>query len=141
MGRGTNLDPPKNRTRTMQASERTYRNGQGSRESSVDRTVDLSVYTDNSNASDGRLTLDDLEVTNYAVDDLDLEKRRPVSATEGAFQNLSVSLNVGQRKKLVARPRQEGRPGSARSRIPIPVGRRNHARSPSPFFRNRFLQL
>jgi len=125
---------PKVRTKKISAAERTFRNGQGSRESSTDRTLDISVYSKKSNQSEDRLTLDDLEDEKYAQDDLTISKR-PSSAAETAFQNLSVSLNGGHRTKV--KPRKENRPGSSRSRIPIPIRRANYdGRSPSPFFRN-----
>lgn len=120
----------------MTSAERTYGRGQGSRESSVDRTLEISVY-DDSSQGDSRLTLDDLEPSQYAQDDLYVPKR-PNSAAEKSLQNLSLSVNSGVRR-LKANPRQEMRPGSSRSRIPVPVARNNNnTRSPSPFFRNGF---
>lgn len=131
-GRNAHSDPPINRTRKMTSAERTYGRGQGSRESSVDRTLEISVY-DDSSQGDSRLTLNDLEPSQYAQDDLYVPKR-PNSAAEKSLQNLSLSVNSGVRR-LKANPRQEMRPGSSRSRIPVPVARNNNnTRSPSPFF-------
>lgn len=136
--RGVHSDPSKTRTKKMTSSERTYRSGQGSRESSQDRTADMSIYRKSSaDLYSDRLTLDDLEVRNCTRNDVELSKR-PASASANAFENLSVSLNMGKltptSHKSSIKPRQETRPGSSRSRIPIPVGRMN--RSPSPFFSN-----
>ena len=104
----------------------------------MDRTVDLSVYSIKSNSAHGdHLTLEDLEMSHYAADDIKLTK--PSSVSENAFQNLSLSLNNGGQPIKMIKPRQETRPGSSRSRIPIPVGRGTNGRSASPFFRNRFI--
>lgn len=124
----------------MTSSERTYRSGQGSRESSQDRTADMSIYRKSSaDLYSDRLTLDDFEVQNCTRDDVELSKR-PASASANAFENLSISLNMGKltptSHKSNIIPRQETRPGSSRSRIPIPVGRMN--RSTSSFFRKGF---
>ena len=123
----------------MTSAERTYSRGQGSRESSIDRTLEISVYEEpkiyNPDRGDGRLTIDDLELSQYAADDLQIPKR-PNSAVEKSLQNLSMSVNTGVARRLKANPRQEMRPGSSRSRIPVPVQRNNNTRSPSPFFRN-----
>lgn len=135
IGRTFHSDPPKTRTKKMTSSERTFQNGQGSRESSMDRTVDLSVYSIKSNSAHGdHLTLEDLEMSHYAADDIKLTK--PSSVSENAFQNLSLSLNNGGQPIKMIKPRQETRPGSSRSRIPIPVGRGTNGRSASPFFSN-----
>jgi len=97
-----------------------------SRESSQDRKTNMKVYRDD------RLTLEDLEpATKGANSSL---TKRPKSAVEMAAQSLSVSLH-GVTGELV-KPRIESRPGSSRSRIPVPVGRRANTRSPSPFFSN-----
>lgn len=97
-----------------------------SRESSQDRKINMKVYRDD------RLTLEDLEpATKDANSRL---TNRPKSAAEMAAQSLSVSLH-GVTGELV-KPRIESRPGSSRSRIPVPVGRRVNTRSPSPFFSN-----
>ena len=98
--------------------------GKTSRESSQDRKVNMKVYRDD------RLTLEDLGTT---TKDEKAPTKRPKSAAEMALQSLSVSLH-GVTGELV-KPRMEARPGSARSRIPVPVGRRVNTRSPSPFFR------
>ncbi|CBY33108.1 unnamed protein product [Oikopleura dioica] len=97
-----------------------------SRESSQDRKTNMKVYRDD------RLTLEDLEPATKGVNS-SLTKR-PKSAVEMAAQSLSVSLH-GVTGELV-KPRIESRPGSSRSRIPVPVGRRANTRSPSPFFSN-----
>ena len=98
-----------------------------SRESSQDRKTNMKVYRDD------RLTLEDLEpATKDNLANSRLTKR-PKSAAEMAAQSLSVSLH-GVTGELV-KPRMESRPGSSRSRIPVPVGRRVNTRSPSPFFR------
>ncbi|CAG5113525.1 Oidioi.mRNA.OKI2018_I69.chr2.g7626.t2.cds [Oikopleura dioica] len=99
--------------------------GKTSRESSQDRKVNMKVYRDD------RLTLEDL---GSSTKDEKAPTKRPKSAAEMALQSLSVSLH-GVSGELV-KPRMEARPGSARSRIPVPVGRRVNTRSPSPFFSN-----
>ena len=96
-----------------------------SRESSQDRKNNMKVYRDD------RLTLDDLEPA--TKDASSRVTKRPKSAAEMAAQSLSVSLH-GVTGELV-KPRLESRPGSSRSRIPVPVGRRVNTRSPSPFFK------
>lgn len=96
-----------------------------SRESSQDRKTNMKVYRDD------RLTLEDLEPA--TKDASSRVTKRPKSAAEMAAQSLSVSLH-GVTGELV-KPRIESRPGSSRSRIPVPVGRRVNTRSPSPFFK------
>ena len=124
----TTKTPRTKRLSSQESMSRGKSAGTSSRESSQDRKVNMKVYRDD------RLTLEDLEpATKEATSKANSNSKRPKSAAEMALQSLSVSLH-GVSGELV-KPRMESRPGSARSRIPVPVGRRINARSPSPFFR------
>jgi len=113
------------RTRRLTTKEPTFKSTR-SRESSTERILDDKNQNRNRSRSyepktrtkqmtldpdDIELTLDDLETK--IIDDSVVNRQH-----QQAFQNLSLSF--GDRK---AKPRQESRPGSSRSRIPIPTSR------------------
>jgi len=127
--------PP--RTRRLTANEATYKSAR-SRESSSERILDDKTSTRNRSRSyepksqrdlkqlivddDVELTLDDLEtkINVYTHHDINHAHHEH----EQAFRDLSLSF--GERK---VKPRPDSRPGSSRSRIPIPT---SSSRIPRP---------
>merc|ERR1712131_224516 len=136
-------DGPSTRTRRLTSNESTSKYTQ-SRESSVERVLEdkrtrsrsyepkssqIQLKIQRDQIDDGELTLDDLE-TKFSIDDIDVN---PI-VNPSEVNNLSLSLNSKRiPRKTTAKPRQELRPGSSRSRIPVPVPSRsttNRAQSP-----------